>query len=92
MRKIIIAFLLIINCFFGFSKNSKVSIKTELVHVKGDVYKINGEKKIKLEKEVEFDEEDKIEIGKSSSITILVEKNKIKISYGKGKLKDFILN
>lgn len=85
MRKIIIAFLLIVNCFFGFSKNY-------IVHVKGDVYKINGEKKIKLEKEVELDEEDKIEIGKSSSITILVEKNKIKISYGKGKLKDFILN
>ena len=41
MRKIIIAFLLIINCFFGFSKNY-------IVHVKGDVYKINGEKKNKI--------------------------------------------
>lgn len=83
MKKIITMLLLLVNGFFGFSKSY-------IVHVKGDVYKTNGNEKTKLEKEVELDEEDEIEISPTSSVTIIVERGKIKINYGKGKIKNFV--
>lgn len=83
MKKMITILLLLINGFFGFSKSY-------VVHIKGDVYKINGTEKIKLEKEVELNENDEVEISSDSSITIIIEGGKIKINYGKGKIKDFV--
>ena len=83
MKKIIAILLLSASCIFGFSKSY-------VVHIKGDVYKINGSERLKLEREVELDEEDEIEIYPNSSATIVVEGGKIKINYGKGKIKNFV--
>ena len=83
MKKLMITLLIVISCLFCFSKSY-------IVYTKGNVYKTNGAEKIKLEKEVELDEEDEIEVSPTSSVTIVTGREKIKINYGKGKIKDFV--